>query len=434
MLTLQPDPVDAVHCLWRHPHCSREEILAFQNERLRELVRHAYRNVPYYRRLFDQHGLKPEDIHTVHDLAAVPMTGKSDLQAMPVADMLARGQDPRRLIVHQTSGSTGQPHEIRRTWFEERLLNVFRWRTRLYYGQRPTDRCARIGLNEKHSSVHRLFQQIGLFRQTDIGCLQAPQEILRQLCACRPQIISGLSGAVTLVAGFMDEQTRRQVKPRHVAVGGEVLTPAMRRQICEGFGAPVYNRYGSHEFNLIAWECKETGELHTCDDGMIVEVLKDGRPAVAGERGEVVGTNLHAYAMPFIRFRLGDIVTKGADTCACGQPFSTIRDVQGRMIDYFPLPDGRLMHPYEIVEIILDVAPWIREYQLVQQRKDRVVLRAVPVASPVPADLARLESALAARLGPVVQFEIELATEIQRDASGKFRVSCSLVNSQYDRS
>jgi phenylacetate-CoA ligase len=251
---------------------------------------------------------------------------------------------------------------------------------------------------------------------------------VRQLCACHPQVVDGYAGAVTLVSGFVDGQ----VRPRFVMVGGEVLTPAMRRQISAGFAAPVYDTYGSHEFNLIAWECKETGQLHTCDDGMIVEVLKDGRAAAAGERGELVGTNLHAYAMPFIRFQLGDVVTKGADACACGQPFSTIRNVQGRMIDYFPLPDGRLLHPYELVDTMLVLAPWIREYQLVQQRKERVVLRVVPATPPAPPDLAGLHNALSARLGAGVQFEIELATEIQRDASGKFRVACSLLNSHYD--
>ncbi len=79
---------------------------------------------------------------------------------------------------------------------------------------------------------------------------------------------------------------------------------------------------------------------------------KDGRPAAPGERGEVVLTALHSFAMPFIRFRLGDIVTKGDSHCACGQPFATIRSVQGRMFDYFPLPDGRLVHPYEIIAIL----------------------------------------------------------------------------------
>jgi len=83
-------------------------------------------------------------------------------------------------------------------------------------------------------------------------------------------------------------------------VGGETLTEPMRKEIQQAFGGPVYATYGSQELNLIAWECKETGELHTCDDGVMVEVLADGRAAGPGERGELVGTNLHFDAMLFI--------------------------------------------------------------------------------------------------------------------------------------
>ncbi len=78
----------------------------------------------------------------------------------------------------------------------------------------------------------------------------------------------------------------------------------------------------------MAWECRHSGDLHTCDDGVLVEVLRDGRPAEPGERGEVVVTNLHAYAMPFIRYRIGDLATRGAP-CGCGAPFSTIGEITG---------------------------------------------------------------------------------------------------------
>jgi len=71
----------------------------------------------------------------------------------------------------------------------------------------------------------------------------------------------------------------------------------MRHQLTKAFASPVFNTYAS-KIQPHCWECKETGEFHTCDDGMIVEVLKDGRPAAMGERGEVVGTNLHSFTMP----------------------------------------------------------------------------------------------------------------------------------------
>ena len=191
--------------------------------------------------------------------------------------------------------------------------------------------------------------------------------------------------------------------------------------------------YGTHELGMIAWQCTKRGGFHVSDDSVIVEVLKDGRPARPGEVGEVVATRLHALAMPFIRYRLGDLVTQGDTPCPCGAPFSTILTVQGRMLDYFPLANGRLFHPYELVMIILDHGTrWIGQYQLTQERRDRVVLRVVPRLSPSPEDIAGLERAARETLGPGIEFQVVLVPEIPLEVTGKFRVSRSLVESAYD--
>jgi phenylacetate-CoA ligase len=166
---------------------------------------------------------------------------------------------------------------------------------------------------------------------------------------------------------------------------------------------------------------------------VLVEVLRDGQPAEPGERGEVVVTNLHAYAMPFIRYRIGDLATRGA-ACACGAPFSTIGQIQGRMIDYFPLPDGRMLHPYEIVSrLVWGPTEWLKQYQLVQERRDRVVLYAV-VAHPAAAEQAeRVERTVRPILGQGVEFELRLVDRIPLESTGKLRPSRSLVHSEYDR-
>jgi phenylacetate-CoA ligase len=203
----------------------------------------------------------------------------------------------------------------------------------------------------------------------------------------------------------------------------------MRAQIQEGFGAPVYEIYGSVEFNLLGWQCPISQAFHVCDDGLILEVLRDGTPVAEGERGEVVGTDLHSFAMPLIRYRLGDVVTKGSQTCSCGQPFSTIRSIQGRMIDYFVLPGNKVVHPYELGVI---KAPWIREFQVTQERLDSIVMRVIPLRKPSARELTELIEPIVKLVGPDVQFRVNLVSEIPMDANGKFRVYRSLVQSAYD--
>lgn len=414
---------------------TRDDIVAFQNRRLRVLVAHAYENVPYYRRLFDRTRLKPRDIRTVADLSAIPITSKKDLQGLPAEEVVARGVNPSKLVVRTTSGSTGEPFTVRRTRLEDRLLHGFRLRAWHDFGLRPMDRHATIVLTKNLTDgqlLPQIFHALGLYRKVRIDALSAPESITSMLRQTRPDIISGYAGVLSRVAQIMKREDRSVIRPRFVVTGVEVLTPLMRCQIREGFGTSVSQIYASIEFNTIARECKETGALHVCDDSLIVEVLKDGRPVASGDQGELVGTNLHSFAMPFIRYRLGDIVTKGPSACLCGQPFSTIYSVQGRMVDYFPLPEGRLIHPYEIVMTLYDKAPWIRQYQLTQEREDRIVLRVVPDSRPSSQDLTLLKQGVSARLGNGVEFVVSLVSEIALEPSGKFRVSRSLVSSAYD--
>jgi phenylacetate-CoA ligase len=420
----------------RNPKLGRDNIVCFQNRQLRHLISHAYENVPYYRRLFDQNRIKPNDIQSVADLSIIPITSKKDLQSLPPEDLVAQGLNPKSLIAHRTSGSSGEPFTIRHGWLERRILFLFRLRAMLYHGQRSTDRVANIGLvrpldPNDNRIITQILQAMHLYRRVRINRLLPPEKILSVLRHYRPDILTGSPGVLSRVAQILDYEDRLLIRLRCVRVNGEVLTLPMRRQISEAFKVPVFDTYGSREFSLIAWECMKTGELHTCDDSVVVEIVKDGRPVAVSERGEVVGTNLHSFAMPFIRYRLGDMVTKGFETCPCGQPFSTIRLIQGRMLDYFPLPHGRMIHPYEISLLFID-APWLRQYQLTQEREDLVVLRVVPHGTPTTQELAQLEESVIAVLGQGVEFQVILVPEIRLEPSGKFRVSRSLVRSAYD--
>jgi phenylacetate-CoA ligase len=209
----------------------------------------------------------------------------------------------------------------------------------------------------------------------------------------------------------------------------------MRRRLTQAFGVEPMQTYASHEFPFMGWECGVSHELHTCDDGVILEVLREGRPAAAGEEGEVVVTNLHAYAMPLIRYRLADLVTRGSDQCACGQPFSTIRAIQGRMNDYFSLPDGRRLHPYRILERLLPEGDvWIRQYQLLQDRPDRIVMQVVPSRPVTPELQERIARAVSPLLGAGVEFQFSIVEAIPFEESGKYRHSRSLVASMYQES
>jgi acyl-ACP--UDP-N-acetylglucosamine O-acyltransferase len=273
--------------LLRHAHVAREEIVAFQNKQLRCLITHAHKNVPYYRRLFDQNGIKPKDIQTVADLSIIPITSKKDLQLLPSEEVVAHGVNPERLISRRTSGSSGEPFTIRRAWLEERLLGLFRLRAMYYLGQRPTDKVARITLvHPSHPRDNQLPMQIlramRLFHTRQINRLLLPESIVRELRNFHPDVLTGPPGALSQLTQIIGDEDRLLIRPRFVRLSGEVVTPVMRRQITKAFKAPVFEAYTSREFGVIAWECKETGELHTSDDSVIREYVTVHRAAKEG--------------------------------------------------------------------------------------------------------------------------------------------------------
>ena len=128
-------------------------------------------------------------------------------------------------------------------------------------------------------------------------------------------------------------------------------------------------------------------------------------PAAPGESGEVVVTNLHAYASPYLRYELGDRAVAGDPVCRCGAPFATIRGVQGRTMDALVLADGRVMHHWELIPMTFWDMPWHRQYQLVQESRDRFVLRLVADGEPPAGDLEHLCHAVTREAGTRVELQ-----------------------------
>jgi len=421
--------------LTRHSRATQAELRDFQDAALRRLLVHAYERVPYYRKLFDRHRVHPRHIRGVVDLDLLPITSKQELREQRESNLLASGLDPATLLTARTSGSSGEPFTIRRTWGEDKLQYLFRLRAYASMGLRPGDRRASLSLRRPSNTLDRklIGRTLGAFSRTmSIDGLESPAQIIAQLRSFHPDVVIGMPGMLSRVADALLASGDSDIRPRFLVVGGEVLSPLVQLRLNRAFGGQVYQTYASHEFPLLAWECTHAGLYHVNDDGVILEVLRDGRPAKPGEQGEVVATNLHAYSMPFIRYRLGDVVTRGPDACACRRPFSTISDIQGRVIDSFRLPDGRVLHPYHVLTSFIGGADsWIRQYQLLQERPDRIVLRIQPVAGPVSEQVSAIERSVRPLLGPGVDFGVQLIDEIPLESSGKFRPLRSLVQSEH---
>ncbi len=424
----------AVEALAQSHIWSREELDDYRARRVRAIVGHAARHVPYYRKLFAEAGVSPDEIRGPEDLSKIPVTTRTDLQRQHPADLVAAGLDPERLVLHSTSGTSGEPLKIRRTLFEEYLLRAFRLKEQLRLGMRPTDRrCSFRVTPPKPAGLERapghgeLARVIGSRLRTPPELYSCDEATLRFLREAEPEVLVGSASRLSWIAGMVQPGDPVRKRLRYVETAGESCTPEMRRQITESFGVPLIDIYACHEFNLVASECADQGVYHVADWNLILEVVSGDRSVQPGEQGEVVATGLHSFAMPFIRYRINDLVIRGRDRCTCGAPCSTLTAVVGRTIEEFLMPDGRRVHPYILLRPLVTSAPWLRRYQIVQERTDYIRIKVVAAEEPGAEALALVSHRVGEALGWQAAVEVVVVGEIPAGANGKYRPYYSLA-------
>ncbi len=417
------------------PHSRIEE---YRNRTLKTMVTHAMLQVPFYRNLYTQLNINPSSFRGVEDLVMLPTVSKAQLCDLPSSELIDESQDIDRLQSISTTGSTGRPFRIYNTWLEIRRLHLYRLRAHRQFGRRIGDRIVEIDQpikphrNDK-KYIGNFLRGIGVERRLQLSLYEDTDFLLDHLEAYRPHMVTAYPNVLQRLGKELAKDPRNAIKPRFLLTNSEVLTLGLRTELRENWGGTdVFQFYDCHECNLIAWDCPEGHGLHCADDLVIVEVLRNGRPVGYGERGEVTITSLHSYAMPFIRFQLGDVATLGPTPCPCGQPFSTLLNVEGRLVDFFPLPGGRWLHPYRIIENLdNDGGDWVLQYRLLQEREDRIVFQAVPTSKATPERLEQFRRYAKEAVGPGVEVIAQFVDKLEIGSGGKFRPARSLIHTDY---
>lgn len=395
-------------------------------------MQHAATAVPYWRDLFAESGVDPSSVRSLDDLQGLPISTKTDLLRAGPEKFLDPRVDRRGLFAHHTSGTTGEPFIVYRSKFEEHLLELFRYRQDLELGLRVRDRkvlLADVSGNERPHEWPRIVRErMGIFRTQTISCLQPIDRIAAELRTTSPDVLLGYANLIGAVARQLDQA--HELRPRIVLTGGEMLRPPDAEAVRSAFGQKPIETYGATECNLIGHRCPDCGDYHVVDDSVLVEVVRDGHPVDVGEQGEVVVTVLHATTMPFIRYALGDLAIRGPGRSPCGAPFSSLRAVEGRSMDFFQLPDGGLLHPYELTAGVYGVEDnWVARFQLTQVDLAHVHWAVEARRPPSREELELLRAPFQGVSMRPIDVTIELVDSIPREASGKLREFRSLVQS-----
>jgi phenylacetate-CoA ligase len=392
---------------------------SIQQERIRKIVRYAYRNVPFYRKRFNGAGVKPDSIRSLDDVAKIPFTVKADLRDNYPLGILA--VPPRRLYcLHASSGTTGKPIVVAYTRRDLECWTRLMGRTFDVAGVRTGDIVQNMygyGLFTGGLGFHYGARAVGAtVVPSSVGNTKRQLMLLKDLrstvVACTPSYMVYLCEA-SRAEGY---DPKADFALRIGLFGAEPWSEEARKRIEDTFGLKAHDCFGMSELYGpgVGIECDQQNGLHVWDDEFLVETInpETGEVLERGKDGELVFTMLSREAMPLLRYRTRDLSRVFEEECGCGRYHSRIQRIKGRSDDML-IVGGVNIFPSQVEHVLMNVPGVGDQYQIVVSREELDHL-AVKVETPKnklndQELLKRVQTDLLATLG--IRARVELVEE-----------------------
>jgi phenylacetate-CoA ligase len=419
---------------------SISDIKKLQLERLRANLDHAYRHVAYYRNLFDNVGFNPEELRSLDDLSKIPLLDKKTIKEHLYFDMLSDNHDKKNILQISTSGSTGEPFVC----FADRYQLEIRWASTLrcqeWTGYKFGDKCLRLWhqtIGMKKSQILRERLDALFSRRKFIPTYEMSRNNLSKIIdlfeVYKPVLVDGYAEAFNLLARYLKYHPEHRVSIKGMMSSAQTLPQHSRDIIEEGFNTKVYDKYGAREFSGIAYECEKHLGHHVMAESYIVEILKDGKPALPGEIGEVVITDLNNYCMPFIRYRIGDLAVAVEEKCSCGRGLPLIGKIQGRTQSIIIGTKEQYVPGALFPHLLKDYEYMIQQFQVEQRKLGEVILRIVKGEQHSEETMSEINSILQQYLGPGMNINVQYVDKIPLGRTGKVQMSISHLDIDFQK-
>ena len=403
---------------------------AYQNEHLAEIIQHSYRTVPYYRRVMGERKLTPSDITTIDDLVKLPILTK-DLLREHHAELISSDFPKSKRVYSKTGGTTGKSLSlIADTKTQPRQWAVW-WRHRKRFDLELEDEFivfAGRSIVPMSRMAPPIWRRNRPMRQTYISVHHMTKQNLPALAAYlakrKVKYYAGYPSGVYIVAKhFLANNIKLPYPPAVTTLGAETLLPHQREAIAKAFDCDVTDQYGASEQCCNISEC-ENHNYHIDMEFGAIEFLPLAGPDVTV--GRIICTGLWNFAMPLIRYDIGDIATLPASEaeCPCGRKAPRVEKIDGRIESYIITPDGRQLGR---LDFLFKNTPGIEEAQLVQDDIAAVTIRLVTNYKYDTRQEKQLLADCRHYLGDVIELYIEHLSTIPRTANGKFRQIVSSV-------
>jgi phenylacetate-CoA ligase len=412
---------------WMAPEALREQQLG----QLAVLLRHANATVPYYKARWTG-AYDPATPLTQERFSRLPLLARRDLQdhyaaLRSAAPPAAHGTPEER----RTSGSTGAPVRFLAAPLDGLFWTALTLRDHDWRGRDPALKLAVIRRETEASDAAN-------WGPATAGLLATGRAVGRSIRGDAASHLDWLLREApgylftypSLVADMARLSLRRGVRPhglREVRTLAESLPPGLRELVREAWGVPLTDLYSASEAGYLALQCPEHEHYHVQSENVLLEVLDDsGAPCAPGQVGRVVVTPLHNFAMPLIRYDIGDYAEVGAP-CECGRGLPVLKRILGRVRNMLTTADGKRYWPVFGTRAIMDAAP-VLQHQFVQKAFDRVEARLVVAVPLTPAQEQAFRERVLSQLPAGMTLQVVYCDRLERSASGKFEDFVSEVS------
>jgi phenylacetate-CoA ligase len=408
-----------------------DKLRELQFAQLEVLLRHAHATVPWYRSRWAG-AYDPAAPLTHERFARLPLLARRDLlQGFGDLRSSAVPQAHGTPVEARTSGSTGAPVRFLSAPLMGLYWNAFTLRDHQWHGRDLSRKLAVIRRETETSDVANWGPATAGLVVTGRSVANSIREDagrqLDWLLNERPAYLFTYPSLLAEIARLSLKRGARMEGLLEVRTLAESLAPGLRELCQEAWGVPLTDMYSASETGYLALQCPEHEHYHVQSEGVLLEVLNEaGAPCAAGQVGRVVVTALHNFAMPLIRYDIGDYAEVG-EPCACGRGLPVLRRVLGRVRNVLTTADGKKFWPVFGTRALMDSAP-VLQVQFVQKTHDLVEARVV-VAAPLTSEQEDVFRRRVLSMLPAgMRLQFQYCASIPRSASGKFEEFLSEIS------
>lgn len=402
---------------------SQEQIDELQNKKLQKLIKHCYKNIPYYKELFDKLNLKPSDIQTKEDLKKLPYLDKYIVKEN-FDKLIAKNKFKFLVYETKTSGTTGTPGRI--MWDENSLNYEYATVARFYQntGDKNSKRMTLRGnLIKPVNDTKPPFWEFNkcnnelILSSYHFNQKTAPLYI-KKIKEFNPEILNAYPSTAFLLAKYI-KNSDMELNLKAIFTSSESLTDDKKEFIQKTFKCPIYDWYGQVERVAAIGQCKE-GSYHIQEDYSIVELLETDSGL------EIVGTHLHNYIMPLIKYKTTDTIELSDKKCSCGCSFRTVSKIHGKDSGYYHIltNDGPKITSFGYVPMGVNN---IIETQFVQEKIGELIINVTTNGNFSTKDKEQLIKNVKERISSDMEIIVNEVAEIPRGPNGKFQAVINKV-------